>query len=95
MTTSFDALIDELVSRVAKQVAAELRSDLQQLCRVEAAEPTSPLLTPAEAGAILRVEVQTLADWRYKMVGPRHVKRGTRIFYDLVDIQAYINQSKS
>lgn len=56
---------------------------------------TARLLTPAETADILRVAVQTLADWRYKKIGPVYVKQGTRIFYDPADVQAYIDASKA
>jgi hypothetical protein len=34
------------------------------------------LWTPAETADFLRVTVGTLANWRVKGIGPRHVKRG-------------------
>jgi hypothetical protein len=54
-------------------------------------QQTELLLTPAEAAAILRVEVTTLADWRCKRVGPAFVKIGRSVLYSREAIERYID----
>lgn len=49
------------------------------------------LLTPAEAGKILRSDTQTLANWRVAGKGPPWVKLiGRRVFYRKADLKDWI-----
>jgi predicted DNA-binding transcriptional regulator AlpA len=52
---------------------------------------TDQLLTPPEAAALLRVAERTLADWRYRGVGPRHIRySGRALRYRLSDVDAWL-----
>jgi len=51
----------------------------------------SPLLTPAEAAAYLRLRPNTLARWRCDGTGPRFIGgggRGRRVTYRRADLDA-------
>ena len=49
------------------------------------------LLTPAEAGEILRSNTQTLANWRVQGKGPPWVRLiGRRVFYRKADLKDWI-----
>lgn len=50
------------------------------------------LMTPVEVADLLQVAVRTLADWRYRKVGPRYIKVGQVIRYKREDINAYMRQ---
>ena len=52
------------------------------------------LYDPEEASDYLRVARQTLARWRCYGLGPRFVRMGGRIFYDFVDLDAFIAANK-
>ena len=60
------------------------------------AAPPSPkrLFDPHEASIYLRIAKQTLARWRCYGLGPRFVRIGGRIFYDAVDLDAFIAGNK-
>ena len=63
--------------------------------KIVAMEPTSPalgeaLLPPREAASILRVEVETLADWRFHRIGPPYVKTGRLVRYRPSDLEQWI-----
>jgi hypothetical protein len=47
------------------------------------------LLLPAEAAKLLRVSVGTLRDWRYRRTGPDYIKAGTKVLYDVRDLERY------
>jgi len=49
-----------------------------------------PLLTPAEAGAVLRKPVATLTDWRYRRYGPDYVRMGRSIYYRLSALDRWV-----
>ncbi|MEU3045093.1 helix-turn-helix domain-containing protein [Streptomyces sp. NPDC006984] len=53
-------------------------------------------LTPAEAGEIMGVSPQTLANWRWQGIGPAYIKltpgRGGRIRYSLAAVEAYMRE---
>lgn len=67
-----------------------IRSD-----QVSAATPRpTRLLDPQEASTCLRVAKQTLARWRCHGQGPRFVRLGGRIFYDVADLDAFIAANK-
>ena len=48
------------------------------------------LLTPPELARELRMATQTLADWRYRRLGPRYIKRGGRVLYRRDDVDRWI-----
>ncbi|MGG7564905.1 helix-turn-helix domain-containing protein [Rhodovulum sp. DZ06] len=53
----------------------------------------SPLLTPKEAAAFLRVAESTLAAWRTGrrgQMGPPFVKLGRRVFYRRIDLEEFV-----
>jgi Helix-turn-helix domain len=52
------------------------------------------LFDPQEASGYLRIAKQTLARWRCYGLGPRFVRIGGRIFYDPVDLDAFIAANK-
>jgi Helix-turn-helix domain len=52
------------------------------------------LFDPQEASAYLRIAKQTLARWRCYGLGPRFVRIGGRIFYDIADLDAFIAARK-
>ena len=39
--------------------------------------------------AFLGVSKKTLANWRYRRIGPRYRKVGSMVFYDLPDLQEF------
>lgn len=49
-----------------------------------------PLLTPAEAAAILHLAPQTLARWRTEGIGPAHVRLGSRVYYEPGEIRRFV-----
>lgn len=51
--------------------------------------PSTPLLCPKAAARHLGVSHLTLADWRYRGVGPRFVKCGRIVRYELAEIEAF------
>jgi predicted DNA-binding transcriptional regulator AlpA len=48
------------------------------------------MLTPAEVAECLRVKESTLANWRYRKVGPRPTKTGHLVRYDERHVEAYL-----
>jgi Helix-turn-helix domain len=60
-------------------------------------EPPAPavtrrrLLDPVETAAILRVRVNTLAQYRMNKKGPPWIRIGARIRYDAEQLEEYIN----
>jgi len=55
-----------------------------------------PLLTPAEASAILRVSLETLRDWRKRASrsGPSFVKVGRGVRYFTGELARYIRKRR-
>jgi predicted DNA-binding transcriptional regulator AlpA len=50
------------------------------------------LRTPAETAEQLRVSARTLADWRYRGVGPKHIRISRRtVAYRQGDIDAWLD----
>lgn len=47
-------------------------------------------LKPGEVSEEFRVSVNTLADWRYKGVGPRFAKFGKHVRYRRSDLDAWV-----
>ena len=52
------------------------------------------LLKETEAAAILNLEVTTLRRWRWAGRGPRFVKIGGAVRYDLADLEAFIGAGR-
>ncbi len=57
-------------------------------------KPTSRLLKEGEAAKILSLEVATLRRWRWSSRGPRFLKLGGAVRYELADIEAFIEASR-
>jgi hypothetical protein len=61
-------------------------------------EPCAPavmrrrLLDPVETAAVLRVRVNTLAQYRMNKKGPPWIRIGARIRYDAEQLEEYINR---
>lgn len=50
---------------------------------------TSQKLNTKEAATYLNVKPNTLEIWRCRHKGPRYAKIGTRVVYDLEDLEAF------
>lgn len=48
------------------------------------------LLTPTEVAALLRTDVRTLANWRYRKQGPTYVRVETSIRYPRSAVESYL-----
>jgi len=57
-------------------------------------KPTSRLLKEGEAAKILSLEVATLRRWRWSGRGPRFLKLGGAVRYELADIEAFKEASR-
>ena len=51
---------------------------------------TPDLLTPQEVADIFRVEVDTLAKWRWKKIGPKSIKIGRMVRYPRSEVDAIL-----
>ena len=51
----------------------------------------SDLLTPQEVADIFRVEVGTLAKWRWQKIGPEFIKIGRMVRYKRASVDAIVN----
>jgi len=51
-------------------------------------------LTPLETASLLQVTEGTLRQWRYMRKGPRFIKTGRKVLYDIVDIETWIAKRK-
>jgi hypothetical protein len=51
-----------------------------------------PVFDTIAAAPLLGVKPSTLALWRFKGLGPRFVKCGTRVIYRLRDINEYLDR---
>jgi hypothetical protein len=49
------------------------------------------LLTPQEVADIFRVEVQTLAKWRWQKIGPDYIKIGRMVRYHRASVDSIRN----
>ncbi len=47
-------------------------------------------LTTEKLSEFLSISVQTLNKWRWEGKGPRFCKLGSRVVYDLADVEAYV-----
>ena len=57
-------------------------------------EPTSRLLKEREVARFLTLEVATLRRWRWSGRGPRFLKLGGAVRYELADIEAFKEASR-
>ncbi len=57
-------------------------------------KPTSRLLKEGEAAKFLSLEVATLRRWRWSGRGPRFLKLGGAVRYELADIEAFKEASR-
>lgn len=56
---------------------------------------TSRRISEQEAAKYLGpVQVRTLQDWRIRGVGPRYIKLGKRVAYDVADLDAYLQAQR-
>ena len=55
---------------------------------------TAPILDTPEAAAFLRVSARSLEGWRVSGTGPRFVKAGTRVFYRLAALEAWLEDQE-
>lgn len=51
------------------------------------------MLSPEEAAEVLRVNKQTLNNWRGKSKGPAYHKIGGKVFYSQYDIERFVADS--
>ena len=54
-------------------------------------QPMTDLLTPQEVADIFRVEVGTLAKWRWQKIGPEFIKIGRMVRYRRESVDAIAN----
>lgn len=47
-----------------------------------------------EAANILCISVGTLNNWRYQSRGPNYAKIGSRVLYDMTDLQDWLEKQK-
>jgi hypothetical protein len=55
----------------------------------EASAPR-PLGTPQQVAAYLQKPVKTLAEWRYRGIGPAYTRSGRDVRYDWDDVLAWV-----
>jgi predicted DNA-binding transcriptional regulator AlpA len=55
-------------------------------------ENKEPLLNEHETAALLNVAVPTLRRWRWSGHGPRFIKIGRAVRYDIDELRAYIER---
>ena len=58
------------------------------------AEPTSELLTIAEAAQLLRAPVATLRYWRHLGTGPASFRLGRRVLYRRDDLHSWVDAQR-
>ena len=73
-----------MVDRVKELLALATQDELVQLLSA-----SSRQLEPKAAAAYLNVSVRTLEEWRKRGTGPKWRKQGKRVFYSVVDLDAY------
>ena len=52
------------------------------------------LLTQSEAAQFLRLKPKTLARWRWAGIGPRFLKVGGAVRYELAALEGFIEESR-
>lgn len=48
------------------------------------------LLTPSEVSGSWEIPIATLAQWRYKGIGPRYVRVGRHVRYRSADLERWL-----
>ena len=49
------------------------------------------VLTEKDLAAALQMQPQSLADWRYRCVGPRYIKLGQLVRYRRSDVEEWLD----
>lgn len=57
------------------------------------AQETPSLLSPADVEEWIGINRGTLAQWRYKGLGPRFIKTGRRVKYSPEAIEAWLDEN--
>jgi hypothetical protein len=78
----------EFVALLDAEQAHYLGDTLARLSGHYKAEP-EPMATPREVAKVLKVQVQTLSQWRYLGKGPAFHKAGHLVRYDWADVRDY------
>ena len=63
--------------------------------RMKVAMTPDGRLTRRDAAKFIGVATRTLANWRSQGIGPRQTKIGSRVFYRLVDLQAFVAEGNA
>lgn len=50
------------------------------------------LLTEDELAEGLGIKVSTVGFWRYKRIGPKHIRLGKNVYYRVRDVQEWIDE---
>ena len=58
----------------------------------ETLDPIGRLLTPLEVAETLKVPVGTLAQWRYRRIGPPYMRIGRHVRYRAQELEAWIRR---
>ena len=53
--------------------------------------PSDALWTPGDLSRFLGVPEKTLTDWRYRGIGPLHIKVGKHVRYRPVDVRGWVD----
>src|SRR5260370_37940058 len=56
--------------------------------------PDLGLLSPQEVSQVTGIAVATLDTWRCRRIGPQFIKLGRKIWYRLLDLEAWIKQNR-
>ena len=63
-------------------------------CAMRINDMPNKLLTPAEVSEALGIPVQTLAQWRWRNIGPAYHSVGRHVRYQLADIDAWLEANR-
>ena len=58
----------------------------------ETLDARATTIAPDGAAARLGVTAETLANWRWRGEGPRHIRVGRRVRYRLTDLAEYLDE---
>jgi predicted DNA-binding transcriptional regulator AlpA len=56
--------------------------------------PDLGLLSPEQVSQVTGIAVATLDTWRCRRIGPQFIKLGRKIWYRLLDLEAWIKQNR-
>lgn len=51
------------------------------------------ILTPQDVSNYYKTPVGTLANWRWRRVGPKYLKCGRKVFYDKKDVDSFFHSN--